>query len=176
MVYPTPVRIEGKKPAEVILLAAVTRSPRPRFPLALAATVLLAVGWKLSRREAPPQDFLGRAPPTAPPAACKPLAWPKGGIEPSPGAFDGVLGRGTGRDANDNEERFLTLVLDDAVCTEAGEPVGELQLVDANEHGDAGLDVGALSGRRVRLEGYPFAQHTAHHHRPIVLTKKVTPR
>ena len=47
-----------------------------------------------------------------------------------------------------------------------------MQIYDDTTIPDAGLDFSRLFRKRVRLEGEPFAQHTAHQHRPLVLAVK----
>ncbi len=53
------------------------------------------------------------------------------------------------------------------VCARDGSAVDEVQIYADD---DVKLDLGKLTKRAVRVEGVPFEAHTAHHHRPIVVT------
>jgi hypothetical protein len=98
---------------------------------------------------------------------CEELEWADGVTGAARGKFDGHLGKGM--NANGVEEQFFTLVLDDPVCAQDGAPVEELQIYDATDRDAGPIIFAKLAGKHVRLEGVTFAQHTAHHHRPIVM-------
>jgi hypothetical protein len=88
-----------------------------------------------------------------------------------PTSFSGTIGSGESMELTNGRQKFHTLKLDKPACGPDNSPVGELQLYTL----DRNIDLAKSLGKKVTLEGEPFAAHTAHHHRPIVLeVKKLT--
>ena len=86
-------------------------------------------------------------------------------------SFKGTIASGEGTNATGVTEKFQTLKLDRPACGSDNSPVGELQLYT----NDTKISLAKMLGRKVTIEGEPFAAHTAHHHRPIVVeVKKLT--
>lgn len=86
-------------------------------------------------------------------------------------SFTGKIDNAEGSDANGKMEKFQTLTLAKPACGPDQGPVPELQLY-TNEKS---IDLKKMVGKTVTIDGEPFASHTAHHHRPIVVAvKKLT--
>lgn len=104
--------------------------------------------------------------------ACAALEWDKDGMNAKASTFKGKVDDGEGSDANGKMEKFQTLTLEKPACGPDKAPVPELQLYTNAKS----IDLKKLVGKTVTIEGEPFASHTAHHHRPIVVeVKKLTP-
>ena len=103
--------------------------------------------------------------------ACAALEWDKEGMDAKPASFTGKVDSGEGSNATGKMEKFETLVLDKPACGPDKAAVSEVQLY-TNEKS---IDLKKMIGKTVTIEGAPFASHTAHHHRPIVVeVKKLT--
>jgi hypothetical protein len=112
-------------------------------------------------------------PPSSPkPGSCAPLSWDKLGMNvDGVAAFEGHVGTGAESNARNVIEKFQTLVLDRPACGADGSPVPEVQLYT----NDTTITLARFVGKRVAIEGSALAEHTAHHHRPIVVeVKKLT--
>jgi len=102
-------------------------------------------------------------------AACTPLKWNKDSVDvDGTVSFEGTVGKGEGVNATNVTEKFPTLALDKPACGVDGKPVAEVQLYT----NDKSIALDKLVGKRVAIEGSAFAEHTAHHHRPIVVEVK----
>ncbi len=108
-------------------------------------------------------------------ARCTPLDWADAGagdgdsvdgLDAARTTLEGSIASVEGTNANGAKERFFVLELVTPVCARDGSAVDEVQIYAD----DVKLDLGKLTKRAVRVEGVPFEAHTAHHHRPIVVT------
>lgn len=103
--------------------------------------------------------------------ACAALEWDKDGMNAKATTFKGKIGNGEGTNGRAETEKFQTLVLDKPACGPDKAPVDEVQLYT----NDKTIDLKKMAGKSVTIDGEPFASHTAHHHRPIVVeVKKLT--
>lgn len=83
----------------------------------------------------------------------------------------GKIDSGEGSDANGKMEKFQTLTLEKPACGPDKASVADVQLYT----NDKTIDLKKMVGKTVTVDGEPFASHTAHHHRPIVVeVKKLT--
>jgi hypothetical protein len=104
-------------------------------------------------------------------AGCAALEWDKDGMNAKAATFKGKVSNGEGSDANAKMEKFQTLVLEKPACGPDKAAVEEVQLYT----NDKTIDLKKAVGKTVTIDGEPFASHTAHHHRPIVVeVKKLT--
>jgi hypothetical protein len=69
---------------------------------------------------------------------------------------------------DDRDGTVFILTLSNPACGPDGKPVDELHVV-AN---DKTISLANFDRKKVTIEGAPFAEHTAHHHRPIVVEVK----
>ncbi len=96
-------------------------------------------------------------------ASCNALVWDADKMNAAKATFGGVISEGMGGLPNGTTETYYVLTLDKASCDPEGAPVPEIQVYDDTN------DFKAYFHKHVRIEGEPFAEFTAHHHRPIVV-------
>lgn len=99
--------------------------------------------------------------------ACKPLAWDADGLGAVSASFEGTVGEATEEDGNEKPETFFTRALVTPVCDPEGAPVSELHSFPKVD--SKGVDLRKHLKAHLTVTGSPFAAHTAHHHRPIVV-------
>jgi hypothetical protein len=103
---------------------------------------------------------------------CTALAWSDDKMTARPGVFDGHLDVAFETDADGITERAFVLRLGTPACGPDGAPVPEVQIFAPADL----VDLDLLVHDDLRVEGEPFAEHTAHHHRPIVVAVKAVSR
>lgn len=106
---------------------------------------------------------------------CEPVSWSRlqgngPGLVGSH-AYEGQLWMATGVDANGSEETFFVITLDRAICLPGGTATTEVQVYSPEDAVRAQLE--ASLDQQVRVTGPGFDEHTAHHHRPIIVEAKV---
>jgi hypothetical protein len=83
-------------------------------------------------------------------------------------SFKGTIASGEDVNGSGAMEKFQTLKLERPACGPDKSPVDELQIYAS----DTKIHLAPMVGKKVTIDGEPFAAHTAHHHRPIVVDVK----
>lgn len=148
----------------VLVVGACKRQPPP-------SPEPVAVAPPRADAGAPPRADAG-ALPRADAGACTPLAWQDDGMAADDASFVGTLDEGAEGNASNELESFFFLELSRPVCAADGTSVSEIHVYEDAK----GVHLKPFLHKRVTIVGGPFAQHTAHHHRPIVVAvAKVAP-
>ncbi|HVH42328.1 MAG TPA: DUF4431 domain-containing protein [Labilithrix sp.] len=166
--YVEPMRLQAVTIALLLLIGCSKTAPStsqdagsaPAASLSTAAKPppLVSASATVATKDAPPG--------VGAPGKCTALKWD--GLNAGDASFEGTLSEGEASNATGKMEHFYLLSVPKPVCGPDGAAVTELHVYSFEK----GVDLKSFVKKRVRIEGSPFAEHTAHHHRPIVVDVK----